>query len=81
MTVKLAQHRQPAAVLEICLTGQKDCLCFTHPTFMRALCSKPLGFRIVFLASGVAGGDMDRLISSREGPWGELGRAEVETQE
>ena len=48
---------------------------------MRALCSKPLGFRIVFLASGVAGGDMDRLISSKEGPWGELGRAAVETQE
>ena len=60
---------------------QKDCLCFTHPTFMRALCSKPLGLRIVFLASGVAGGDMDRLISSREGPWGELGRAAVDTQE
>ena len=46
-----------------------------YPTFMRALCSSPLGFKIVFFASGVAGGDMLKLISSRVGPWGEVGLA------
>ena len=38
------------------------------------------GWASLWQPGGVAGGDMDRLISSREGPWGELGRAAVETQ-
>ena len=41
-----------------------------YPTFILARCSRLLGLRSVFFASGVAGGDIARLISSTVGPCG-----------
>ena len=41
----------------------------SQPTLSRAFCSRLRGLSSEFLASGVAGGDIARLISSRDGPY------------